>query len=158
MNWLDYARTYITKNEGRENKVYIDTAGKMTGGIGHNFTDVKLSDTVIELLFQEDMKAAKKECWKYNWFELLDEYRKIVVIDMMFNLGSKKFASFKNMVRALSIQEYDYAAVELKDSKYFKQVKNRGWKNYYMMKFGEYWCQHYTEFEKERNEDIGRWQ
>ena len=48
-----------------------------------------------------------------------------VLIDMSYNMGSAKLSSFKKMKSALQSGNYQQAAKEMEDSKWFKQVGRR---------------------------------
>ena len=48
------------------------------------------------------------------------------VLDLAFNLGRDKLNTFKKMRKALENDDYNTAAAEMKDSKWFDQVKTRG--------------------------------
>jgi lysozyme len=50
----------------------------------------------------------------------------MVVVDMIFNLGSNGFAQFKKLQAALARQDYAGAAQEMRDSRWYRQVGNRG--------------------------------
>ena len=50
---------------------------------------------------------------------------RLVVVDMMF-MGERAFAKFKKMIAALKKFDDKTAADEMKDSKWYSQVKLRG--------------------------------
>jgi GH24 family phage-related lysozyme (muramidase) len=48
------------------------------------------------------------------------------MVNMMFNLGPRKFSGFKNMVRGVNALNYRKAHIEMLDSKWAKiDVRNR---------------------------------
>ena len=51
---------------------------------------------------------------------------RVAVLDLAFNLGRDKLNTFKKMRKALENDDYNTAAAEMKDSKWFDQVKTRG--------------------------------
>ena len=57
-------------------------------------------------------------------FGELSETRKIVLINMYFNLGNRLF-KFNNMLYAIHAKDYEEAAKQMLDSKWAKQVKGR---------------------------------
>ena len=73
----------------------------------------------------------------YKWFNLLDEVRQKVIIDMRFNLGSAGFAGFKNMIQQLELENYQKAAEEMKNSRWYLQVKTRADRLIKMMATGQ---------------------
>jgi len=43
----------------------------------------------------------------------------------MFNLGYPRLSKFKNMKRAVDNRDWTQTAIEMKDSKWYRQVTNR---------------------------------
>jgi len=56
----------------------------------------------------------------------MDSGRRAALLDMMFNLGPRRFSGFHNMIVALGEGDFETAAKEAEDSKWFTQVGNRG--------------------------------
>ena len=56
---------------------------------------------------------------------------------MLFNMGLDKVKGFKKMLSALRAGNWAAAAVELKDSRYYRQVKERGDRNADMLLSGK---------------------
>jgi len=56
---------------------------------------------------------------------------------MRFNLGSAGFAGFKNMIRQLELENYQKVAEEMKNSKWYLQVKRRAERLIKMMLTGQ---------------------
>lgn len=48
-----------------------------------------------------------------------------VIINMLYNLGLKKFSGFKKMIKAIKERNWKEAAKEMINSKWCKQVVNR---------------------------------
>ncbi|GAB6161902.1 glycoside hydrolase family protein [Desulfothermus naphthae] len=127
-------------HEGKKKFVYRCPAGKLTVGVGRNLEDKGLSEDEIEYLLQNDIKECISDLTKiFDNFFKLDDVRQAVLIDMRFNLGPTRFRSFKRMIKAVKEQDFQRAAEEMKDSKWFKQVKQRGQRLYEMMKTGKWW-------------------
>ena len=55
----------------------------------------------------------------------LNENRRRVLMNMIFNLGLPKLLGFKKMLKAIENDDYDGAADEMLDSRWAKQVKGR---------------------------------
>lgn len=121
----------MTKNfEGLRLKPYKCTAGKLTIGYGRNLTDVGISKTEANYLFQADFAKAIQEatqlCEEYGIdSEGLLEQRFFVLVDMVFNLGINGTRKFKKMLTALKKGLYSDAAEEMLNSNWAKQVGNR---------------------------------
>ena|SRR5690606_14753652 len=153
-------------HEGISLTPYKCTTGKWTIGVGRNLEDTGLYEfekmrilgtyeltrqEVIDILqvrhitqeealymLDNDIKVITAELEdSYKWFKYLDEVRQKVIIDMRFNLGSAGFAGFKNMIRQLELENYQKVAEEMKNSKWYLQVKTRGDRLIKMMLTGQ---------------------
>lgn len=76
-------------------------------------------------LFQNDLRASKKDAQKYSWFWTLNEARQEIIIEMCFNLGADHFAAFKHMIAAIEAHDYEGAAHEMVASRWALQVGER---------------------------------
>ncbi len=126
----------VRKDKDGQHISYRDTVKILTGGRGHVLTkeekklypkDTVIPDDVVEAWFKEDMEEADT-----NLTELLEEKAVHVpdevfdiLLNMSFNLGKKGLKGFKKMWAAVEVEDWATAAVEMEDSKWFKQVKNR---------------------------------
>lgn len=111
--------------EGRRQFPYEDSVGKVTIGVGRNLSDRGLSDDEIDLLKKNDMDIAIREAGTLPYWTKLDEVRKIVVCDMIFNMGLKRFKGFIRTNDALREGDYKTAAREMTDSKWYRQTGRR---------------------------------
>lgn len=128
---LDKTRLTIRLHEGYRDQIYKDSVGVLTGGWGHAFLEgSKLSARVINILFEEDFESAVEDTEqfisKHRLWELNDA-RKGVLINMMFNLGYSKLSKFKRCIKAMREENYALAADEMISSKWARQVKNRAY-------------------------------
>lgn len=132
-------KTLLELHEGRKKKLYRCSANKWSIGVGHNIEDRGLPDEVIDLLFQIDLRVAVEDALALvpNLLDL-DDARAAVVIDMSFNLGKDRLAGFRNFLRAVRAREYQRAAAEMVDSKWYHQVGDRGPRLEQMMRTGEW--------------------
>lgn len=118
----------LTEDEGKRLKVYLDTKGLPTVGIGHLVTkddDLSIGDTITEekclTLFKQDVDTAIKSCYKlFKDFASQPEEVKQIVVNMCFNLGVTRLAGFKKFIKAIDIKDYQKAALEMMDSKWYK--------------------------------------
>lgn len=112
----------LKKHEGVRTKPYKDTMGILTIGVGRNL-EKGLSQAAIQFLLNEDIAEATAGAKKL--IPSLESYsvnRQAAIIEMVFNLGEEKFATFKRTVAALNEQRWDDAAAELKDSAWADEV------------------------------------
>jgi lysozyme len=121
MNLVDL----LKRDEGVRLFPYRDTVGKWTIGAGRNLSDVGLSMDEVEYLLANDIRRTEADARKYEWFDALDDARKNVVLSMIFNLGPKGFAGFKNTIASIARGDYEDAASRMLQSKWASQVGNR---------------------------------
>ena len=123
----------VKKHEGYRNKVYLDTLGKRTVGVGHlcveyfwedgkEYDEKFLMDTLQKDL-QGSIDGAEDLC---KGLKISDD-AKILIIEMIFQLGKTGVKKFRNMWKALQQDppQYDVAATEMLDSRWAKQTPNR---------------------------------
>lgn len=130
----------IKRHEGYRDRVYIDAVGVPTGGYGHAFlSGSPLPAVVCDILFYIDYWQSVQDyeiLTNREGFEL-DPIRRGVVINMIFNLGLFKLMKFKKMLTALSNKDWNRAADEMKNSKWYSQVGKRGKELVKLMRKGE---------------------
>lgn len=119
---MDPLKRAIILHEGMKLKPYKDTVGKLTIGIGRNLDDCGISEDEALSMLDHDLTRCQLELLQYKWYSELDEVRKGVLIELVFNMGLTKVLMFKNMISFLSIKDYENAAKELLDSAWSKQV------------------------------------
>ena len=93
------------------------------GQLVHQITE----DRVREC-FDRDLETAIGECRRLygegSFGELPDEVQQILV-NMMFNMGRPRLSKFKNFNAAIEEHDWARAAVEGRDSLWYRQVTNR---------------------------------
>jgi len=128
-------RDLLIKHEGIKGKVYYDSEGIATIGVGRNLEDVGLTYDEAMLLLDNDIKRVLKDCWReFPWFIDLSEDRQSVVASMVFNLGLDGFKQFKKLIKAIEREDWTEAACQMIDSKWAIQVKDRAVELANMMK------------------------
>lgn len=111
----------LARDEGRRARMYQDTVGKWTGGVGRNLSDVPFSDDEIDLMLANDIAARKAQLGQYAWFLELDEIRQASVINMSF-MGVHKLLGFPSMIHYLSIKDFPNAALAALDSDWAREL------------------------------------
>jgi lysozyme len=133
---IEQLREELMADEGCVMRVYEDHLGLKTVGIGHLCRksdpeyEMKVGDPVSEErvmeLFDQDMSWTFRDCIrllpKYN--DLPDEVR-LIVANMMFNLGAKRLSGFSRLLAAVEKEDWNSAADEMADSKWHRQVPER---------------------------------
>ena len=131
-------RAELERDEGRRKKLYRCTAGKLTGGIGHNFDDRGLSDAAIDFIFEEDLRDAMRDLsvalpW---WSSTLNDARQRVLVNMVFNMGISRVLMFKLALSHMRNGEWSKAAAEMRNSDWYRQVGDRAERLATMMEKG----------------------
>lgn len=111
--------------DGPELFPYKDTVGKLTIGYGRNLDDRGITRAEAELMLQTDVAVVQREAESLPYWERLDPVRKIVVLDMIYNLGFSRFRGFRRFHTAMMKRDYQLAAHEMKDSRWYRQVLRR---------------------------------
>lgn len=121
-----YLRNQLMKMESFRQFPYKDIYGNVTIGYGRNLHAKGISKQGGAFLLDEDITEAEFFL-KANipYFEDLDDARKIVLINMCFNLGIDGLMKFKKMLTALGAGKYEEASREMLDSTWAKQVPSR---------------------------------
>jgi lysozyme len=138
----------LIKHEGKRTKVYKDSEGIPTIGVGFNLTradakkkiedlgldylkvkagEQELSEAQVSKLLKADIDNAIADCMSvFPKFSDLSEVRQRALADMMFNLGKERFSKFHKLIANVKEGKYLEAADEMKTSKWYEQVKARG--------------------------------
>src|SRR5690554_2251827 len=132
------ARRLIKAHEGFSDRLYYDSEGVPTVGWGHNCLK-PWPRHVLEQLFDLDYREAEEAARRLvKSFDELDEVRQAVLVNMAFNLGQARLASFSRMLAAVEAKDYETAAREMLDSKWARQVGRRARELAQMMREGKW--------------------
>ena len=119
-------RAQLELHEGVRKRIYTDTVGKVSGGIGRNLTDKGFHPDEIELMYRNDVAEAAQELDRVlPWWRGLDEVRRRVLLDMMFNMGAPTLLGFKNTLAMIKDGRYREAAQGLMSSVWAQQTGAR---------------------------------
>ncbi len=123
-------------DEGIIYRVYLDHLGLPTFGIGHLIiesdpehgweVDTPVSPDRIDEAFETDVETVIEDCERlYVQFEHLPEEVQLIIANMMFNMGYSRLSKFKGMKAGVDNRDWNVAADEMVDSKWYRQVTNR---------------------------------
>ena len=129
-------RKQLEIDEGVKYEIYKDHLGYPTFGIGHLVTDTDpefghdvgtpISEQRVEEAFERDVKIVINECDElYPDFDNLPEEVQQIIANMMFNLGRPRLTKFKGMKRGVDEKNWNAAADEMVDSRWYRQVGKR---------------------------------
>jgi len=131
---MDRLLESVKKHEGYRNKVYLDTLGKRTVGVGHLCVedfwedDKEYEEKFLMTILEHDLQTAikgAKELMEDHGCADIDEQAEEILIEMVFQLGKNGVSKFKNMWKALAEKNYIGASYEMLDSRWAKQTPNR---------------------------------
>ena len=131
---MDRLLASVKKHEGYRNKVYLDTLGKRTVGVGHLCVedfwedDKEFEEKFLMTILEHDLSDAIKganDLMAENGCMDMNEKAHELIIEMVFQLGKTGVSKFRNMWKALSALDYSTAAEQMLDSRWAKQTPNR---------------------------------
>jgi len=133
---IEKLREEIAYDEGVVHKVYLDHLGLPTFGIGHLVREqdpehgwevgAEVSESRVNEAFEQDIQTVLSDCIiLYPDFESLPEEVKRIIANMMFNMGRPRLSKFKGMKRGVDACDWNAAADEMVDSRWYRQVTKR---------------------------------
>ena len=140
---VDYGYIFheLSQEEGVRLTSYSDTLNNPTIGIGHLLPphglpidhiigrkfNGNITNEECELIFRQDLlrtlKALSDGLYPFKQFPDNVQY---ILTSLCFNLGYSGLSHFPKFLAALKAKDYDTAYKELKNSRWFSQVGNRG--------------------------------
>lgn len=113
-------------DEGEKLKLYRDSEGILTIGVGRNIEHRGIRSVESALMLSGDIDEAEEICRKvFPQFDVLPGARQRALCNMAFNLGEPRLRGFVKMVAAVNEQRWQDAVRELRDSKWYEQVGDR---------------------------------
>lgn len=129
----------LSLDEGRRARIYTDTVGKVSGGVGRNLTDKGFRQDEIDLMLRNDIAEAVAELDRVApWWRGLNDARQNALVNMMFNLGAPRLLGFKKFLAALQVGDWAKAEGEMLDSKWARQVGDRSTRLALLIRTGEF--------------------
>jgi len=125
---LPNVQKLLIEHEGCALKPYKCTAGKTTIGVGRNLEDKGISSEEALYLFNNDIRACVTDLELFFFpkqFLSFPDNIQSVLINMRFQLGHTGLKRFKKMLQAFRLEDYREAAIQMKDSQWYKQVPKR---------------------------------
>ena len=128
----------LKEDEGVVYAIYKDHLGYPTFGVGHLVLDsdpehgsevgTLVSEERVKECFERDLDIAVEECnqlYEGGEFSNLPDEVQQILVNMMFNMGRTRLSKFKKMHAAILQENWKEAAIEGRDSRWYKQVTNR---------------------------------
>jgi len=133
---LEKLQAELTEDEGVKYEIYLDHLNLPTCGIGHLILQsdqeyglqvgTPISETRVRELFEQDIEIVLKECKiLFPSFDILPDEVQLIIANMMFNMGRPRLSKFKKFIQAVIMSNWQDAANEMVDSRWYNQVPNR---------------------------------
>ena len=123
--------------EGIKYELYLCSENHLTGGIGHLITEwdadyygkpigYPVPNEQVNTWFEKDIDVTINDCKIiFEEFDSLPEEAQLVIANMCFQLGRPRLSKFKKFIAAVKEQDWERAADEMKDSRWYKQTTAR---------------------------------
>ena len=123
-------------DEGVVYEIYNDHLGYPTFGIGHLVLEgepehglsvgTPITEERVDECFERDVEYVLNDCRiLHEDFDNYPEEVKQIIANMMFNMGRTRLTKFRKHNAALQEGDWKTAAIEGRDSRWYKQVTNR---------------------------------
>ena len=133
---IEQLRKELAADEGCVKKIYLDHLGYKSCAIGHLVKEGEpewrlnvgdpISDERIAELFAADIGWTMADCKQvFSEFDDLPREVKLIIANMMFNMGLTRFSGFKHFIAAVHNKAWERAAAEMEDSRWNEQVPAR---------------------------------
>ena len=133
---LEQLEAELADDEGCVFEIYLDHLDLPTFGIGHLVREedpeygwevgTVVSEERVSDVFQQDIRITIEDCEKlYDDFYDLPEEAQLIIANMCFNLGYPRLSKFKGMKAGVDERDWNRAADEMVDSRWYNQVPNR---------------------------------
>ena len=133
---IDKLREQLIIDEGQVNEIYNDHLGYPTFGIGHLVLEgepehglsvgTPITEERVDECFERDVEYVLDDCRiLHEDFDNYPEEVKQIIANMMFNMGRTRLTNFRKHNAALKEGDWKTAAVEGRDSRWYRQVTNR---------------------------------
>ena len=135
---IEKLKEQIKRHEGEVLEVYADSLGYLTLGVGHLIqpndpehgqpAGTPVSQEVVDKYYEIDFDKHLEETKHvigHDVFDGLPGEIQEVLVNMCFNLGGTRLGKFRNMLNAVEDHDWERMAVEMEDSRWFKQVGRR---------------------------------
>ena len=132
----DKLREEIAEDEGCKYEIYLDHLGLPTFGIGGLIKEgdpeyglpvgTVIEQDRVQQRFALDIAVTIDDCKVlYPDFDDLPEECQHIIANMMFNMGRPRLSKFKGMKAGVDAKDWNKAADEMVDSRWYTQVPNR---------------------------------
>lgn len=129
----------ISLDEGFRGNIYIDHKGFKTIGFGFNLDTNYLPEEVGRFWLQTIVNKIESDLsGHFIFWHYLNDASKYVLINMTYQLGLNGLLKFKNFLDSLADKNIDKAALDLKDSQWYRDFTSRATRLINILKSGEF--------------------
>ena len=133
---VDQLKKDLIQDEGIKLEIYEDHLGLPTHGIGHLITEwdeeygkpvgTPVSEDRVNQCFVTDVQGTIQECKHlYSDFDVLPSEAQLIIANMMYNMGRPRLSRFHKMKKSVDARDWNEAALQMQDSRWYHQVPNR---------------------------------
>lgn len=119
----------LIRDEGNIPYAYRDQMGLLTIGVGFLIDKDRggglRPEEISFILYNRINKYSEELEDTFPWYRSLSEPRRAVLLGMRYNLGLAGLKGFKRMLKAFEESNWEEAAKEMEDSRWFHQVGPR---------------------------------
>jgi lysozyme len=133
-DFTEATKAMVKRHEGVRRKVYLDSRGYPTVGVGHLLNKEEknkwpvgydIGEEEVKRLWDRDFEGHAKDANKFPGFANMTKIRQAALIDLAFNMGSNWFKKFPSLVKESQTNNWQGVSTQLLNSAYAKQVKGR---------------------------------
>ena len=136
---IEKCKADIKRHEGEVLEIYEDSLGYKTLGVGHLCQPedpeydweggTSVTQEVVDMYYEDDFNKHLKEAihvfgTEKEFYKLPEEIQHVLV-NMCFNLGGTRLSKFRNMLKACRNHDWKEMAVQMEDSRWYRQVGRR---------------------------------
>ena len=125
----------IKRHEGVRYRPYKDSLGLWTVGVGHLIGDGRslppemnreFTPQEVDTMFEQDYSKHANAAERIPGYDKMNKNGKTGLIDLTFNMGPKWYTSWPNFTKQIAAGDTGAASQNLRGSKWFTQVGERG--------------------------------
>ena len=127
-------------DEGKKLKVYPDSLGVLTIGVGRNLQTKGISSEEANYLLENDIQEALADIeaiFHADTLTHLNDARQLALVDMAFQLGRDRLRKFTKFIAAIEDSEWEKAAIEGLNSLWARQCPERAHRITWMIQYGK---------------------
>jgi lysozyme len=113
----------LEDHEGFKDKPYRDSVGVLT--FGHGLTYITRGESLMVAKSRLVTEYLPRLRMIFPDLDSLSPARQEVLLNMMYNLGPNRLATFKKMIASVKAKDFDKACFEMLNSKWADQVGKR---------------------------------